>query len=77
MSLQELFRNAKQLEAFERAAVKAGYRNFSKRGSLYCLSDLNIFAAGYAAAMENVVVFTDGESRLSDLNLKEMMSLPA
>lgn len=78
MSLQELFHNAKQLEAFERVALEAGYRNFSKCGRLYCLSDLNVFAAGYVAAkkeaLKNVVVIGDG---LSDLNLKEMMSLPA
>lgn len=78
MSLQELFRNAKQLEEFERAALKAGYKNFEKRGSLYCLSDLNTFAQGYAIghkqALKNVVVVGDG---LSDLNLKDMVSLPA
>ncbi|UIS24678.1 hypothetical protein S21ZY_116 [Pseudomonas phage ZY21] len=78
MSLQELFRNAKQLEAFERAALEAGYKNFNKRGSLYCLSELNVFATGYVAgqkqALKNVITVGDG---LSDLNLKEMMSLPA
>lgn len=72
MSLQELFHNAKQLEAFERVALEAGYRNFSKRGRLYCLSDLNVFATGYVAgqkeALKNVIVVGDGMSEAeSDL----------
>lgn len=54
MNLQELFRNAKQLEAFERAALEAGYKNFSKRGGFYNLSDLNIFASGYLACLKSL-----------------------
>uniref|UniRef100_A0AAU6W0N5 Uncharacterized protein n=1 Tax=Pseudomonas phage Nican01 TaxID=3138540 RepID=A0AAU6W0N5_9CAUD len=55
MSLQELFRSAKQLEAFERVALEAGYKNFNKRGALYCLSDLNVFAAGYVAGQKQAL----------------------
>lgn len=52
MSLQGLFRSAKQIEDFERVAINAGYRNFSRRGAFYCHSDLNTFAAGYLAGLK-------------------------
>lgn len=55
MSLQELFRNALKLEQFEKVATAAGYRNFSRRGNFYCVSELNIFAAGWFTAMKNIV----------------------
>lgn len=36
---------------FEEAARVAGHRNFTRRGDLYCVSDLNILAAGFCMAV--------------------------
>ncbi|MEG0063070.1 MAG: hypothetical protein RR740_00555 [Pseudomonas sp.] len=60
MSLQTLFQDKNALARFELKAQAAGYRNFSRRGQFYCLSDLNTFAAGFIAATKGMVVFTDG-----------------
>ncbi|ATW58053.1 hypothetical protein CNR34_00120 [Pseudomonas phage nickie] len=54
MSLQELFRNARQLEQFEQSARDQGFTNFGKRGGFYNLSDLNIFASGYLACLKSL-----------------------
>lgn len=60
MSLQKLFQDKKALEVFEQAARDGGFTVFTKRGQLYCLSDLNIFAAGWMAHRKTVVVVGDG-----------------
>lgn len=52
MSLQKLFQDKKALEVFEKAALKEGYKVFTKRGQFYCQSDLNLFAVGYLYGME-------------------------
>jgi hypothetical protein len=60
MSLQKLFQDKKALEVFEKAALSEGFTVFTKRGQFYCLSDLNVFARGWLAAMKNVVIIGDG-----------------
>jgi hypothetical protein len=36
---------------FEKAARKAGHDNFTRRGELYCVSDLNTLAEGFCMAL--------------------------
>lgn len=69
MSLQELFSNAQQLKAFENAARSLGYTNFNKRGSLYCLSDLNVLGQGWIAAKKDVanLVLVDRVAALEEV----------
>lgn len=73
MSLQELFRNTAQLDQFEKAARAQGYTQFNKRGAMYCHSDLNIFAAGYAAGVKQTkfVLDSDPQSQI-EAGLKAM-----
>ncbi len=36
---------------FEEAARVAGHRNFTRRGDLYCVSDLNTLAEGFCMGL--------------------------
>lgn len=61
MSLHELFRNASLLESFENKARSEGFNQFQKRGSYYCVSDLNLFAAGFMVGVNMEPLKIEGE----------------
>lgn len=54
MHSQSITLDEKDREQFEKLALADGHKDFSRRGKMYCVTDLNFMAQGFNLAMKSL-----------------------